>query len=67
MGRVLLAVGLLIALVGLLMTLGVKLPLGRLPGDFSGSSGGVTWMVPLGSSLLISVVLTLLLNLLLRH
>jgi hypothetical protein len=66
-GRLLLAVGLLISAVGLLMALGVKLPFGRLPGDFSGSSGGFGWAVPLGTSLLLSVVLTVVVNLILRR
>jgi hypothetical protein len=66
-GRILLTVGLLVAAVGLLMALGVRLPFGRLPGDISGSSGNVSWSVPLGTSLLISVALTVLLNLILRH
>jgi hypothetical protein len=66
-GRIRLTVGLLVAAVGLLMALGVRLPFGRLPGDISGSSGNVSWSIPLGTSLLISVVLTVLLNLILRH
>jgi hypothetical protein len=65
-GRVLLAIGLLIAVAGLLMATGVRLPFGRLPGDISGSSGGVSWFIPLGSSLLISLLLTVVLNLVLR-
>jgi hypothetical protein len=66
-GRILLTVGLLVAAVGLLMALGIRLPFGRLPGDISGSSGNVSWTIPLGTSLLISLVLTVLLNLILRH
>jgi hypothetical protein len=66
-GRVLLALGLLVAVVGLLMALGVRIPFGKLPGDISGSSGGVSWFVPLGTSLLVSVVLTVVINLVLRH
>jgi hypothetical protein len=66
-GRVMLALGLLVAVVGLLMALGVRIPFGKLPGDISGSSGGVSWFVPLGTSLLVSVVLTVVINLVLRH
>ena len=57
MGRVLIVVGLLIAAAGLLVTLGV--PLGRLPGDFSFRRGGFSVYIPLASSILASVVLTL--------
>jgi len=66
-GRVLLAIGLVIAVVGALMAFGVRIPFGRLPGDISGQSGGVSWYVPLGTSLLISVVLTVVLSLVLRN
>jgi hypothetical protein len=61
MGRLLILVGLLIAGVGLLVTLGV--PLGRLPGDFSFRRGNFSFYLPLATSLLASVVLTLLLML----
>lgn len=66
-GRILLVLGLGAALVGLLMVLGVRLPFGKLPGDFSGGGGNVSWYVPLGTSLLLSVVLTIVLNLVLRR
>jgi hypothetical protein len=57
MGRVLIIVGLLIAGVGVLMSLGV--PIGRLPGDFTIRRGNFTFYLPLASSLLASIVLTL--------
>ena len=57
MGRLLVIVGLVIAGVGLLMSLG--LPLGRLPGDFSVRRGNVSFYVPLATSILVSVLLTL--------
>jgi hypothetical protein len=66
-GKVLLAIGLLMAGVGLIYALGGRLPFGRLPGDIGGGSGNFSWSIPLGSSLLISVVLTIVLNLVLRH
>jgi len=42
------------------------LPLGRLPGDIVVQRGPVTCVFPLATSLLLSVLLTLLLNLLAR-
>jgi Protein of unknown function (DUF2905) len=57
MGRLLILIGLLIAGVGLLVTLGV--PLGRLPGDFSIRRGNFSFYFPLTTSILVSVVLTL--------
>jgi len=57
-GRFLVIVGLVIAGVGLLMSLG--LPLGRLPGDFSVKRGNVSFYFPLATSVIVSVLLTLL-------
>ncbi|HYJ32916.1 MAG TPA: DUF2905 domain-containing protein [Candidatus Binatia bacterium] len=62
MGRVLIVLGVVLVLVGLGLSLGPRIPwLGRLPGDFS--FGGANWRVyvPLGTSILISVLLTLVL------
>ena len=57
MGRFLILAGLVIAGVGLLMTLG--LPLGRLPGDFAVKRGNFSFYFPLATSLLVNLVLTL--------
>ena len=66
-GRILLVVGLIIAGIGLLAALGVRLPLGRLPGDISisGERGGI--FIPIATSLLISVILTIIINLVARR
>jgi hypothetical protein len=57
MGRLLIVLGLLIAGVGLLVTLG--LPIGRLPGDFTIKRGNFTFYFPLATSIIASIVLTL--------
>jgi uncharacterized protein HemY len=62
--RLLVVIGLVIAGVGLLTMAGV--PFGRLPLDFSYRRGNVGFYFPLGTSILISVVLTLLFALLRR-
>ena len=64
MGKVLVLVGLLIAGVGALVMLG--LPVGRLPGDLVFRRGNMTVYLPVATSILLSVVLTLLLMLLRR-
>lgn len=64
MARLLVIIGLVIAGVGLLMMVGV--PFGRLPLDFSYRRGNVGFYFPLGTSILISVILTLLFALLRR-
>ena len=57
MGLVLVVVGLVIAAIGALVWLGV--PLGRLPGDFVIRREGFTIYLPMTTSILISVVLTI--------
>jgi Protein of unknown function (DUF2905) len=66
-GRILLVIGLVLVVVGGLAALGVRLPFGRLPGDIAitGEHGGL--FIPLGTMIVISVVLTLLANLFLRR
>ena len=58
MGRLLVIVGLLIAGVGLLISLGV--PIGRLPGDLAYRRGNFSFYFPLTTSILASIILTLL-------
>ena len=65
MGRTLIVVGLLVAGVGLLMTIG--LPIGRLPGDFTIRRGNFTLYFPLASSIIASVVLALVMMLIGRR
>lgn len=66
-GRGLLLVGLALAAVGILLILLPDLPLGRLPGDITigGRNGSI--FIPLATCLLISALLTVALNLLVRH
>ena len=63
-GRSLLLIGLIVAAVGLVLILAPRVPfLGRLPGDITFQRDGVTVVVPLATMLLISLVLTIVLNL----
>lgn len=65
MGRLLIILGLVIAGVGLLMTLGV--PIGRLPGDFTIRRGNFSFYFPLATSIIASILLTLLMMFLTRR
>lgn len=65
MGRLLIVAGLLLAGVGVLVTLGV--PIGRLPGDVVIRRGNFSFYFPLASSILASIVLTLIIVLLGRR
>jgi hypothetical protein len=60
--------GLLLAGAGaLLWALGrTGIPLGRLPGDLRFESGSLTCFIPLATSILISLILTVALNLIAR-
>jgi hypothetical protein len=65
LARLLLYAGLgLVALGGVLWLLG-RIP-GSLPGDFSWKSGNTTVYVPLTTMLIVSIVLTVLVNVILR-
>jgi hypothetical protein len=66
-GQLLLIFGLAVAVVGVFMMAGIKLPFGRLPGDLSGGDGNFSWSIPLGTSILLSVILTVVLNIVLRR
>ena len=70
-GRFLLVAGLVLSAVGALLILAPRIPgfdrLGRLPGDFVVERGPVTIFLPIVSSLVISVLLTIVLNLFLRR
>jgi hypothetical protein len=64
-GKALLGLGLLLALIGALVLLAARigLPLGRLPGDISYKGKNFSVYVPLGTSLLISIVMSVILYL----
>ncbi len=64
-GKILIIAGVVLLVVGLLVEVG--LPLGRLPGDIRYSNGNVTIYAPITTGLLLSVALTIVLNLLLRR
>ncbi len=58
-GKILIVLGLVIALVGLVFMIGTKVPwLGRLPGDFTWKGKNFTFYFPLATSILISIILT---------
>ncbi len=65
LGKALLGLGLLLALIGALVLLAPRagLPLGRLPGDISYKGRNFSVYFPLGTSILISIVLSVILYL----
>jgi hypothetical protein len=68
LGRVLVLAGVIAVLAGVALMLAPRIPwLGRLPGDFVIQRGPLTLYAPLMTSLVLSVVITLLLNLFSRR
>jgi hypothetical protein len=70
-GRFLVAVGLVLAAIGLLLLIAPQVPgldrLGRLPGDIFIQRGNTTIFFPIVTSILVSVALTVILNLFIRR
>jgi hypothetical protein len=67
-GRALLILGAVLLVVGLLFTLGSRIPgVIRLPGDIAYRKGNFTFYFPLVTSVLLSLVLTAILNLFFRR
>lgn len=67
LGKLLVFVGGLIVVLGLVFIVGGRIPfLGRLPGDFSFSRGNTHIYFPLATGVILSLILTLILNLFFR-
>jgi membrane protein implicated in regulation of membrane protease activity len=67
-GKLLIIVGGFIVVIGLFLALGLRIPyLGKLPGDISVDRGNVHFYFPIVTGLLLSLVLTVLLNLFFRR
>ena len=69
LGRTFMIVGGMIVLVGLFLSFGPRLPfrLGRLPFDFHIQRDNFSFYFPLGTSIVVSIVLTLVFGLLKRR
>ncbi len=65
LGRFMIVIGVILVIVGVVFLVAPKLPwLGRLPGDISYKRGNFSFYFPLGTCILISVILTLIMYLL---
>ncbi|NPA40539.1 MAG: DUF2905 domain-containing protein [Thermodesulfobacteria bacterium] len=66
-GKILILLGVLLVIFGLFLTIVPKIPyLGRLPGDIYIKKGNFTFYFPLATCILLSILLTLILNLIFR-
>lgn len=59
--RALIFIGLALAAIGVLLQFAPALRLGRLPGDFSFGGSGWRVYIPVGTSILLSIIVTLVL------
>ncbi len=67
LAQLLILFGVIIVLIGAALLVIGRIPfLGKLPGDFTISSGGFTCFFPLATSIILSILLTILLNVIIR-
>ena len=66
-GRILLIVGVIALVAGGIFLLLGKMGLGSMPGDMQWGKGNVRFYFPLGTSIVLSIILTVLLNVFLRR
>ena len=67
LGRTLIVIGIAIIVAGIVLTLLRNMRWGALPGDFHWSGRGWQVWFPLGTSIVLSLILTVVLNLVLRR
>ena len=67
LGRPLLVAGVVLVVIGAALTWGRFFRFGSLPGDFTWSGRGWTIAFPLATCIILSIVLTLILNLVVRR
>lgn len=64
MGKLLIVVGIALVIIGVLISLAGKIPyLGKLPGDIRIEKKHVSFYFPIATCLLLSIILTIILNL----
>jgi hypothetical protein len=61
-GRFLIIAGVVIVVIGLFFIVADKIPIGRLPGDLHFGSGRIKIYIPLATSILLSAIITIILN-----
>lgn len=67
LGRILMLTGVAIFIAGLALTFVNRIPgLGRIPGDFQIQQGNFTFYAPIGAMIVLSLLLTVVINLLAR-
>jgi len=65
-GKILITFGIILVIVGLIFTIGEKFGIGRLFGDIYYKKDNFTFYFPITTSIIISIILTILLNIFFR-
>lgn len=66
-GKILIGIGMISIIIGLVFILGGRLGLGRLPGDIFLKKGNFIFYFPIITCIIISIILTIIFNLLSRR
>lgn len=61
-GRFLVVAGVILVVLGMVFLVSDKLPMGRLPGDIQIGNGKFKIYIPIATSILLSIILTVILN-----
>jgi hypothetical protein len=61
-GRFLIVAGAVVIVVGMIFLISDKLPIGRLPGDLHFGSGRFRIYIPVATSILLSILITVIVN-----
>lgn len=63
LGKIIIAIGLLLIIIGLVVSFGGRIGLGKLPGDIYIDKGNFKFFFPITSSIVISIILSILFRL----
>lgn len=61
-GRTIITIGIIVVLIGIIISIGGKFGLGKLPGDILIKKGNFTFFFPIITSIVISIILTVIVN-----
>ncbi len=66
LGKMMITLGIVLVIVGIFMTIGSRFGIGKLPGDIYVKKGNFTFYSPIMTTFILSILLTLILNLFFR-
>lgn len=67
LGKLIILIGSMFIVIGLIMVLGGKIGLGKLPGDIYYKRGNVTFYFPVITGIILSIILSIFLNIFFRR